>query len=111
MNSWSDPCLSRIDGFRPFSHQVEIIKRVSDFMILDTNCWNANLINQLFIPKEACLILSMKIEHIKHDGNFIWHFSPYGFYTVKSGYKLALSKFQVDSLIEDIDRESLVIHI
>lgn len=48
VDPWSNPWLSRIDGFRPFSHQVESIKRVGDLMIHNTNCWDANLINQLF---------------------------------------------------------------
>ncbi|TXG50387.1 hypothetical protein EZV62_022911 [Acer yangbiense] len=55
-----------------------------------SGAWNSELIRNSFLPDDASLILSLPRLSPAQDDSLCWHFDKRGFYTVRSGYKVAL---------------------
>ncbi|KAK1378467.1 zf-RVT domain-containing protein [Heracleum sosnowskyi] len=53
--------------------------------------WNRDLIQQLYLIPDSQLILSVPLSPFDHEDSWLWHYNKNGSYSVKSGYKLALS--------------------
>ncbi|KAK7259782.1 hypothetical protein RIF29_25396 [Crotalaria pallida] len=63
---------------------------VSALLTEDGAHWNEQVINQYFLPGDRDLILSIPMVKFRKEDQLIWHFSPDGVYSVRSGYRTAL---------------------
>lgn len=61
-----------------------------DLMDVDGKKWNQTPVRQLFSPLEAEVILRIPISQFGAKDRPVWHFTTHGFYTVNSGYQLAI---------------------
>ncbi|TXG66198.1 hypothetical protein EZV62_007473 [Acer yangbiense] len=52
--------------------------------------WNSDLVHNTFRPDDATLILNLPRLSPNRDDTLCWHFDKRGFYSVRSGYKMAL---------------------
>ena len=50
--------------------------------------WNKSLIRCIFDPNEVNAILRIALEIRVNEDKLIWHFTPNGEYSTKSGYKV-----------------------
>lgn len=51
--------------------------------------WNVGMIESLFSPRDVREILKIPISPLLPEDKCVWHYSPNGEYTVKSGYWVA----------------------
>jgi len=59
---------------------------VSDLIHHDIRCWNAPLINEIFLPFEAQQILQLPISFSQSQDDFVWGASRSATFSVKSSY-------------------------
>ncbi|KAL5574791.1 hypothetical protein UlMin_016490 [Ulmus minor] len=64
--------------------------RVSELRF-PSGVWDADFIRSLFGDEVAKVILSILVGSMEHDDTLIWHHTRDGEFSVKSGYKVALS--------------------
>lgn len=57
-----------------------------DTLILPSNCWDVNKINELFLPFEAEAIQKIPIAMSRKQDSRYWKFEKKGVYSVRSGY-------------------------
>lgn len=89
---WHDRWLDQPHLFRPFSAAPKNcnVEWVSSLIIQDTASWDIDLINSLFPPCEAALILLTPLSiHLPTD-RLMWHYDSKGLFWVKSAYKVAI---------------------
>lgn len=60
-------------------------------MSLVTGMWNENLVRRVFNCDEANVLLGIVLGSKRNPDKLVWHFSPDGEYTTRSGYKVAQS--------------------
>lgn len=63
--------------------------KVQDLLVEQGNCWDQNLVEQLFSLYEAHQILQILISHSNASDQLLWTPEQHGKYTVQSAYKLA----------------------
>jgi len=51
--------------------------------------WKKDIIDRYFNEEGACVILSMPLSKFGCSDRHIWHYTPNGLYSVKSGYMIA----------------------
>ena len=61
--------------------------KVSNLINPSTRTWDANLVNGLFSPEEAAMVLRIPLSHTPVEDKIIWPFTSSGSYTVNSGSK------------------------
>jgi hypothetical protein len=71
--------------------------KVSELLNRDTTWWNLSLIHKIFSTKEAGLICGMAMSPRSGEDHLIWHYNKNGEFTVRSTFRLAKEKFEVDS--------------
>lgn len=74
-------CLSKVNG----------LEKVSDLIILNTNCWDRRLIESTFFVDEGRKIVSIPLPTSIYLDKLVWTRENSGLYTVKSGYKTLLA--------------------
>jgi hypothetical protein len=57
--------------------------------------WNTNLINQIFMPRDAEIIKAIPLSHRRPNDLLIWTGKKRGVFTVKSAYQRLLSQIHV----------------
>ncbi|EOX99810.1 Uncharacterized protein TCM_008765 [Theobroma cacao] len=81
------PC----DSPRPimsFKCAVEDDLWVSKLIIENTVTWNVEKLNNIFLPCERDLVLSIPLSFRRSRDRQVWFFNNHGRYTVQSGYRL-----------------------
>lgn len=63
---------------------------VHDLLIPGHKEWDIELLHELFDERDITQIISTPLVGRNQEDVRIWHFSENGFYTVKSGYKIAM---------------------
>ncbi|TXG57245.1 hypothetical protein EZV62_018558 [Acer yangbiense] len=59
-------------------------------LCLPSGDWNYALVHNSFLPDDAALILNLPRLSPNRDDTLCWHFDRKGFYSVRSGYKVAI---------------------
>ena len=65
---------------------------VHDLRIPGTNEWDAELIQELFLPDDVNSILSLPAGHSNTADRLVWNFEKNGLFSVRSGYRIAFSQ-------------------
>nr|DAD25053.1 TPA_asm: hypothetical protein HUJ06_026517 [Nelumbo nucifera] len=88
---WDDSWLKEMGNFKVDSPKVEGLEDivVSDLWIPGHKEWDVEMIHELFGPRDASAILNIPLSYSSQEDQLIWHFSPNGVYSVKSGYRVA----------------------
>ncbi|KAK1353645.1 zf-RVT domain-containing protein [Heracleum sosnowskyi] len=89
-NAFKDPWIPRPPSFLPIMNGLNEEMKVSE-LIQQPGKWNRDLIQQLYLIPDSQLILSVPLSPFDHEDSWLWHYNKNGSYSVKSGYKLALS--------------------
>jgi hypothetical protein len=92
IRAWRDPWIPRESSRFPSSSQGRCRYRwVADFLLPD-GTWNEERLSQFFHDDDAAEILKIKASS-RNEGDFIaWYPEKLGIFTVKSAYRLGLSK-------------------
>jgi len=69
---------------------------VSDLIHHDIRCWNAPLINEIFLPFEAQQILQLPISFSQLQDEFVWGASQSAIFSVKSSYHFLKARREAD---------------
>ncbi|KAL8133670.1 hypothetical protein AgCh_008927 [Apium graveolens] len=77
------PC--EMDPYIHTHHQTLQGNKVVSLLAMDQNTWDVDLINDLFIERDANLILSIPVRRLDNDSWF-WRKEKMGTYSVKSAY-------------------------
>lgn len=64
---------------------VDLLLKVSDLIDFQNNCWNLQILQELFFEEDIARILAMKIVS-SQDDYWVWVHNRNGSYSVKSGY-------------------------
>ncbi|KAL9443800.1 hypothetical protein AB3S75_017056 [Citrus x aurantiifolia] len=84
-------------SFRPiFSPSLLANSKVADLIGSDHQ-WNNILIDQHFAKEDAEVIRSIPLPRYPKNDERVWHYDKKGFYTVKSGYQVALKLKYVEA--------------
>ena len=67
---------------------------VSNLINNNPHCWNSELIDEIFLPRDANLIKSLPLSFRKPRDVLIWAANPKGLFTVKSAYHLLQKEAQ-----------------
>uniref|UniRef100_A0A803NVH0 Reverse transcriptase domain-containing protein n=1 Tax=Cannabis sativa TaxID=3483 RepID=A0A803NVH0_CANSA len=87
----SDPWILGFTYFKPLLFKgVDKAITVSDLLTAD-NRWDIPLLHSLFLASDVEKILNIPLSPFPRNDHLIWHHETDGCYTVKSGYKMALS--------------------
>lgn len=99
---WTDCWLPRPSTFRVLTRPALLLANtmVDSFIDLDSDDWNINLINQIFLPDNATYILSIPLSRHKLQDRMIWAYTPRERFTVNNAYRGALSMTQTSILAE-----------
>ncbi|XP_075653903.1 uncharacterized protein LOC142624260 [Castanea sativa] len=74
--------------------------RVEYLIDQESGDWNLDLIHQSFIQDNATSILSIPLSRHKPQDRMIWTYTPKGYFTVNSAYKVAISMTRTLALVE-----------
>ncbi|KAH9761875.1 putative reverse transcriptase/RNA-dependent DNA polymerase [Citrus sinensis] len=89
--------IPRPTSFRPiFSPSLLANSKVADLIGSDHQ-WNNILIEQHFAKEDAEVIKSIPLPRYPKNDERVWHYDKKGFYTVKSGYQVALKLKYVEA--------------
>ena len=70
----------------PLEHDLNL--KVVDLMDHELHCWDSDLVNNIFLPSEAKMILAIPLSLVDTPDRLFWPMNSSGVYSVKSGYKL-----------------------
>lgn len=85
VNITKDPWLPSMDPYVQTNNEAIKDKMVDVLMVTDRREWDVDLINDIFIERDAQLILSLPLNNAKSDSWF-WKWNRLGEYMVKSAY-------------------------
>ncbi|KAF3967747.1 hypothetical protein CMV_008289 [Castanea mollissima] len=108
VNLWTDPWLPTTIHPQIQSPVVQDFENAKVCSIINpiSKCWDANLLNMLFLPNEVLLIQSIPLSQRPVEDKLVGSFNPSGVYTVKSGYKLLSQEVEVsDFRAQGVDNE------
>lgn len=108
VNLWSDPWLPSTDQPQIQSLVSHEFANAQVCSIINpvTQCWDANLLNLLFLPHEVLLIQSIPLSQRPVEDKFVWPFNQSGAYNVKSGYKFLSQEVEaLDFRAQDVDQD------
>ncbi|XP_074336410.1 uncharacterized protein LOC141673557 [Apium graveolens] len=88
--AFKDPLLPRPPSFLPITRGLHEEMKVSDFF-QQPGLWNNELIRQPFLVPDSELILQIPLSPYDHSDSWCWHYTRIGYYSVRSGYNLAIS--------------------
>lgn len=94
---WRDPWMPRCHSRRPITPKGTCrVKWVSELIGMDGR-WNEQMVNQIFWPIDAEMILKIQLPTREGEDFLAWHPDRLGIFSVRSAYKLGLSLANVDS--------------
>lgn len=85
---------------------VDLLLKVSDLIDPRNNCWNLEILNELFYEEDIRRILPMKVAS-SQDDYWVWLHNKNGSYSVKSGYWLINSWSRREDIREAEARPSV----
>ncbi|XVE55072.1 hypothetical protein DITRI_Ditri03aG0131700 [Diplodiscus trichospermus] len=96
---WRDPWL--LDEHNPYLEtacvsELEAVK-VSSLLHSHGRGWDEDLVPDLFIERDAALVLSIPLSHRDSDDVWFWYWDKKRQYTVRSGYRSLTSTMQINS--------------
>jgi ribonuclease HI len=92
---WRDKWIPRPPSLRPTgSRRTCRLRRVSQLIRQGTNDWDENRVRQFFYAWDANEILKIKLPASKIPDTIAWHYDNLGGFSVRSAYRLALSRSQ-----------------
>ncbi|KAK1349804.1 hypothetical protein POM88_054767 [Heracleum sosnowskyi] len=89
-NAFRDPWIPRPPSFLPIMKGLNEELKVSE-LIQQPGKWNRDLIQQLYLIPDSQIILSVPLSPFDHEDSWLWHYNKNVSFSVRSGYKLALS--------------------
>ena len=69
------------------SNPIDLSLKVSHLLVEHTGFWNSTMLKRTFVEDDVHRILSIQ-PRPSHPDSLRWGFTPFGSYTLKSGYKL-----------------------
>ncbi|XP_060959283.1 uncharacterized protein LOC133030526 [Cannabis sativa] len=87
----SDPWIPSFTYFKPLLLKGDDRTITVSDLLTDDNRWDIPLLQSLFLASDVEKILSIPLSPFHRTNHLIWHHEMDGCYTVKSGYKMALS--------------------
>ena len=95
VNMWEDPWLPRGTTRKPITPRgASLLTKVSELINPVTGEWDVQLIQDIFWPEDVAVIMQIPIDHDMDDLP-AWHFDAKGLFSVKSAYKVAVSRRDV----------------
>jgi len=95
VNIWEDPWLPRGSTRKPITPKgASLLTKVSELINPVTGEWDVQLIQDIFWPEDVAVIMQIPIDHDMDDLP-AWHFDAKGLFSVKSAYKVAVSRRDV----------------
>uniref|UniRef100_A0A803PCT3 RNase H type-1 domain-containing protein n=1 Tax=Cannabis sativa TaxID=3483 RepID=A0A803PCT3_CANSA len=91
----SDPWLPGNTNFTPYSYGGDPLFTVKHYISTNRQ-WYTQILEHHFGAIDIECILSIPLSHFPKEDKLIWHHSDTGFYTVKTGYHLAVSLDSMD---------------
>ena len=108
VNLWSDPWLPSTIQPQIQSPVVQDFANAKVCSIINPiyKCWDANLLNRLFLPHKVLLIQSIPLSQRLVKDKLVWPYNLSGVYIVKSGYKLLSQAVEVlDFRAQGVDND------
>jgi hypothetical protein len=98
VNIWKDNWLPSQNGFKVWSKQKEGCQHtfVKDLIEPNSNQWNHNTIDNIFLPFEANQIYKIPLADTTTKDDITWASSKDGSYSVKSGYHTVMQWKEID---------------
>ncbi|GLU23846.1 hypothetical protein SLE2022_398220 [Rubroshorea leprosula] len=93
INIWTDPWLPGNTQFYVQTPRLDgcELRYVCDLIDDDSHSWGHTLVQEIFNPHEAQLILSMPVSWVQRYDGWKWSFAQHGAYSVRSGYHRAMT--------------------
>ncbi|WVZ60625.1 hypothetical protein U9M48_010618, partial [Paspalum notatum var. saurae] len=89
---WEDPWLPKGTTRKPITPKgSSVLTKVSELINPMMGAWDDQLINEIFWPEDAAIILQIPIDEQMEDWP-AWHYDAKVLFSVKSAYKLAVTK-------------------
>lgn len=90
VNAFKDPWLLRPHSFRPITYPIQDQANLKVSDLLDDNgAWNWNFIQSILWEVDVTEVKRITVGCGTGNDTLIWHYTPKGEYSVKSGYYLA----------------------
>lgn len=98
---WSDPWLSTNPSRSPqpiawVQHDFQV---VSDLMNAQHNMWDFDKLTSAIVTEDREHIQRIRLSSQTEHDLIGWHYTSFGFYTVKSGYRLAMHSVEDDEVL------------
>lgn len=95
IKSGLDPWIPRYSAFKPIGFCGNPSEPVTSY-ILENREWDVALLRNNFAQIDIDRIITIPLSYFQANDQLIWHYSPTGLYTVKSGFHLAASNSDGD---------------
>ncbi|XP_068314835.1 uncharacterized protein [Pyrus communis] len=80
------------------SSPVPGVEFTANIIVTKSTSWNYDLVNKLFLPSDAALILATPLSWSLPPDKLIWHYDAKCVFSVKSAYKIAFTcRFEASS--------------
>ena len=89
---WEDKWLPHSSTYKVISPRVLLpsISRVCDLIDVENNCWNGDLLKQVFLPFEAEVISGIPLSTRLLEDRQVWVETTNGLFFVRSVYKVVM---------------------
>ena len=103
VNFWEDRWLTNAISFKVCNsrRQGVDVARVANVMDCRKGTWDMEKVNNIFLPHEAKLILSILISPSLPKDSLVWAWTNNGSFTVQSAYGVALQALKEGQQISD----------
>ncbi|KAL8153341.1 hypothetical protein V2J09_011101 [Rumex salicifolius] len=93
INIWKDKWIQRPNNFKAIRSGISRnVERVIDFIDWEHGRWDAEKINEVFVPCDTEIILNMKLIDPSHADELVWFHSKDGFFSIRLAYQMLLQK-------------------
>ncbi|KAI9180810.1 hypothetical protein LWI28_008346 [Acer negundo] len=89
---FKDQWILRPSTFKPITSDHGLDIWAIDLIDRNRRGWKVDLLNQLFLPADKFDILKIPVSWCGGQDSIKWHFKKNGSFSVKSGYRLAISE-------------------
>ncbi|KAJ8429173.1 LOW QUALITY PROTEIN: hypothetical protein Cgig2_010123 [Carnegiea gigantea] len=93
LNIWQDRRIPRLTTFKPIipPNPLYAQYKVIDLIDYVNGRWHESLVNHIFLPYDAELILNIPLCDSWPSDKLIWHYHPHGTFTIHSLYHMLIA--------------------